>query len=196
MLEKLRYYYNSDYVIINKFIRRRFMTILELVSASNPVLRTPTKPVTDFGDKFQQIVDNMFETMYQVNGAGLATTQVGLKIRVAVVDITLDRSKPLVLVNPEIIDCAKEQQIDMGCLSLPGYWAAVKRSGWVKIRAQDRQGNFYETEGEGVLAEAFQHEIDHLNGVLFIDRLSPLKKKMLQQKARKKMKKYERQQNK
>ena len=170
------------------------MAILSLVDESNPVLRNPTKPITDFGDQFQKTVDDMLETMYEVNGAGLASTQVGLDMRVAVIDVTSDRSQPLVLANPEIIDTANEQQMDMGCLSLPGYWAAVKRSGWVKIRAQDRHGEFYEMEGEGVLAEAFQHEIDHLDGILFIDRLSPLKQKMVRQRAKKALKKHQRRQ--
>ena len=130
--------------------------------------------------------------MYEVNGAGLAATQVGLDIRVAVIDVTADRSQPLVLVNPKIIDSAREQSLDMGCLSLPGCWAAVKRAGWVKVRAQDRYGETFEMEGEGVLAEAFQHEIDHLDGILFIDKLSPLKQKMVRQRAKKVLKRQQR----
>ncbi|WP_062268626.1 peptide deformylase [Endozoicomonas arenosclerae] len=170
------------------------MAILELVPESNPVLRAPTTPVTDFGPDFQKIVDDLFETMYAVNGAGLAATQVGLGIRVAVIDVTSDQSQPLVIVNPEIIEKSGEQKMDMGCLSLPGCWASVKRAGWVKVRAQDRHGEFFEIEGEGVLSEAFQHEIDHLDGVLFIDKLSALKQKMVRQRARKVMKKHERRQ--
>ena len=135
------------------------MALLNLVDESNPVLRAPTQPVTDFGDSYQKTVDDLLETMYHVNGAGLAATQVGLGIRVAVIDVTSDHSQPLILVNPEIIETAREQSMEMGCLSLPGHWAAVKRAGWVKIRAQDRHGEFYEMEGEGILAEAFQHEI-------------------------------------
>ena len=168
------------------------MALLNLVDESNPALRTPTQPITDFGESFQQTVDDLLETMYHVNGAGLAATQVGLGIRVAVIDVTSDHSQPLVLVNPEIIETAKEQSMEMGCLSLPGHWAAVKRAGWVKIRAQDRHGEFYEMEGEGILAEAFQHEIDHLDGILFIDKLSSLKQKMVRQRAKKFMKKQQR----
>ncbi|KEQ19800.1 peptide deformylase [Endozoicomonas numazuensis] len=168
------------------------MAILELVPESNPVLRTPTTPVTDFGPAFQKIVDDMFETMYAVNGAGLAATQVGLGIRVAVIDVTSDQSQALVIVNPEIIETSGEQKMDMGCLSLPGCWASVKRAGWVKVRAQDRHGEVFEIEGEGVLSEAFQHEIDHLNGILFIDKLSVLKQKMVRQRARKVLKRHER----
>ena len=168
------------------------MALLNLVDESNPVLRTPTQPVTDFGDDFQKTVDDLLETMYHVNGAGLAATQVGLGIRIAVIDVTSDHSQPLVLVNPEVIETAKEQNMEMGCLSLPGHWAAVKRAGWVKIRAQDRHGEFYEMEGEGILAEAFQHEIDHLDGILFIDKLSPLKQKMVRQRAKKFLKKQQR----
>ncbi|MGI9280581.1 MAG: peptide deformylase [Endozoicomonas sp.] len=170
------------------------MATLELVPESNTVLRTPTTPVTDFGPDFQKIVDDLFETMYAVNGAGLAATQVGLGIRVAVIDVTSDQSQPLVIVNPEIIEKSGEQKMDMGCLSLPGCWAAVKRAGWVKVRAQDRHGELFEIEGEGVLSEAFQHEIDHLDGVLFIDKLSALKQKMVRQRARKVIKKHERKQ--
>ncbi|UYM15254.1 peptide deformylase [Endozoicomonas euniceicola] len=168
------------------------MALLQLVDESHPHLRQPTKPVSDFGDNLQTIVDDMLETMYEVNGAGLAATQVGLDIRVAVIDVSSDRSQPLVLVNPEIIDSASEQNMEMGCLSLPGCWAAVKRAGWVKVRAQDRYGEFYEMEGEGILAEAFQHEIDHLDGILFIDKLSPLKQKMVRQRAKKALKKQQR----
>ncbi|WP_448216316.1 peptide deformylase [Endozoicomonas sp. 2B-B] len=168
------------------------MAILKLVPESNPALRTPTAPVTDFGPAFQKIVDDMFETMYAVNGAGLAATQVGLGMRVAVIDVTPDKSQPLVIVNPEIIEKSGEQKMEMGCLSLPGCWAAVKRAGWVKVRAQDRHGEFFEMEGEGILSEAFQHEIDHLDGVLFIDKLSALKQKMVRQRARKALKKHER----
>ena len=168
------------------------MALLQLVDESHPHLRQPTKPVTDFGDDLQRTIDDMLETMYEVNGAGLAATQVGLNIRVAVIDVTSDRTQPLVLVNPEIIETASEQSMEMGCLSLPGCWAAVKRAGWVKIRAQDRQGEWYEMEGEGILAEAFQHEIDHLDGILFIDKLSPLKQKMVRQRAKKVLKKQQR----
>ena len=168
------------------------MALLQLVDESHPHLRQPTKPVSDFGDTLQTIVDDMLETMYEVNGAGLAATQVGLDIRVAVIDVSSGRSQPLVLVNPEIIDSAREQNMEMGCLSLPGCWAAVKRAGWVKVRAQDRYGEFYEMEGEGILAEAFQHEIDHLDGILFIDKLSPLKQKMVRQRAKKALKKQQR----
>ncbi len=171
------------------------MALLTLADESNPVLRTPTQPVTEFDDNFQQTVDDMLETMYAVKGAGLAATQVGLGIRLAVIDITSDHSQPLVLANPEIIETAGEQQMDMGCLSLPGCWGAVKRAGWVKIRAQDRTGSTYEMEGEGILAEAFQHEIDHLDGILFIDKLSPLKQKMVKQRARKAIKRHERRQS-
>ena len=168
------------------------MALLNLVDESNPVLRTPTQPVTDFGGSFQKTVDDLLETMYHVNGAGLAATQIGLGIRVAVIDVTSDHSQPLVLVNPEVIETAKEQSMEMGCLSLPGHWAAVKRAGWVRVRAQDRHGEFYEMEGEGILAEAFQHEIDHLDGILFIDKLSPLKQKMVRQRAKKFLKKQQR----
>lgn len=168
------------------------MALLNLIDESNPVLRTPTQPVTDFGASFQKTVDDLLETMYQVNGAGLAATQVGLGIRVAVIDVTSDHSQPLILVNPEIIEAAREQSMEMGCLSLPGHWAAVKRAGWVKIRAQNRHGEYYEMEGEGILAEAFQHEIDHLDGILFIDKLSPLKQKMVRQRAKKFLRKQQR----
>lgn len=168
------------------------MALLQLVDESHPNLRQPAKPVLDFGKAFQTIVDDLLETMYEVNGAGLAATQVGLDIRVAVIDVTADRNQPLVLVNPEIIDSASEQSMEMGCLSLPGCWAAVKRSGWVKVRAQDRYGETFEMEGEGILAEAFQHEIDHLDGILFIDKLSPLKQKMVRQRAKKLLKRQQR----
>ena len=170
------------------------MALLQLVDESHPALRKPTQQVTDFDDELQKITDDMLETMYEVNGAGLAATQVGLGIRLAVIDISKERNQPLVLVNPEIIETSGEQKMDMGCLSLPGCWAAVKRAAWVKVRAQDRKGQHYEMEGEGLLAEAFQHEIDHLDGILFIDKLSPLKQKIVRQRAKKAIRKHNRQQ--
>lgn len=169
------------------------MALLELVDESHPCLRQPTKPVTDFGEDFQKTVEDMLETMYEVKGAGLAATQVGLDCRLAVIDVTPDGSQPLILANPEIIETAGKQNMEMGCLSLPGHWAAVKRAGWVKIRARNRYGKLYEMEGEGILAEAFQHEIDHLDGVLFIDKLSSLKQKMIRRRAKKAVKKHQRQ---
>lgn len=134
----------------------------------DPILRKPSKDVEDFGRRTQILIDDMFDTMYDAEGVGLAAVQVGVLKKVIVID-TGEEGEKLVLVNPEIISVEGEQHGPEGCLSLPGRAAICKRPMKVTIKAQDRDGNFYERTGEGLLAKAFCHEIDHLSGVLYID---------------------------
>lgn len=161
------------------------MALYTVLHFPDPRLKQVAKPVEDFGPEFQQLIDDMFETMYHERGVGLAATQIGIGLRVSVIDTSEDKSGQLVIVNPEIIETSGSELMSEGCLSVPGHWDKVKRATYVKLRALDRHGKPCEIEGEGLLAEAFQHEIDHLNGTLYIDYLSPLKRKIIRGKARK-----------
>ena len=133
----------------------------------------------------------MFETMYHAKGVGLAAPQIGINLRLSVVDATPDKSQQLVLVNPEIITSEGKTAYQEGCLSVPGVYDTVTRATTVTIRAQDRHGKTFEMTADGLLGECFQHEIDHLNGKLFVDLLSPIKRNM----ARKRLEKFKRQQS-
>ena len=161
------------------------MAVRPMVYEPDSVLRERAEPVTDFGEAFQVLVEDMFETMYANNGCGLAAPQIGISLQVSVIDVSETPANPFVIVNPEIIERQGEHKMDAGCLSVPGAFAAVKRSAWVKVKALDRHGNPFEVEGDGLKAECLQHEIDHLNGLLFIDHLQPVKRKMVQGKSRK-----------
>lgn len=162
------------------------MAILKIVYLPDHRLRARSSDVTEFDTALQQLIDDMFDTMYDARGVGLAAPQVGINKRLSVIDVTEDKSQPLVLINPEITQRHGETIFDEGCLSLPGSYDKVKRSTYVTVRALDRDGKSYELSADGLLAECIQHEIDHLNGVLFIDLLSPLKR----DRARKKLEKY------
>lgn len=162
------------------------MTIRKIIYLPDPRLRKLTTPVEVFDDNLQTLINDMFETMYDAQGVGLAAPQIGNHLRLSVVDISSDKSQQLVLVNPEIISSEGQAEFHEGCLSVPGAYDTVIRAEKVVIRAQDRFGNPFEMTGEGLLGECFQHEIDHLNGKLFVDLLSPLKRAM----ARKKLDKF------
>ncbi len=161
------------------------MARLKLVTIPDMRLRKVTKAVTVFDAAFNKIIDDMIETMYAENGVGLAATQVGLDIRLTVIDCSAERDKPRVLVNPEIIEAKNFVTMDEGCLSVPGYYDTVTRAAYVKVKAQDRAGKPYEFEAEGLLAECVQHEVDHLNGKLYIDQLSKFKQKRALDKVKK-----------
>lgn len=165
------------------------MTIRKIIYLPDSRLRQVSKPVEQFDDALQLLIDDMFETMYHARGVGLAAPQIGLNIRLSVVDVSADKTSQLVLVNPEIIEAHGQFQYEEGCLSVPGAYDTVTRAESVRIRAQDRHGEFYEMSADGLLGECFQHEIDHLNGKLFVDLLSPLKRAM----ARRKLEKFKRQ---
>jgi peptide deformylase len=152
-----------------------------------PVLENRTKPVEKFDEELAQLCEDMFASMYAASGVGLAAPQVGLGLRLAVIDVSLGKNPEakLVLANPEIIQFEGEQREEEGCLSLPSFRGNVARPQYVTLRAQDATGKTYEMKGEGLLARAFCHEIDHLNGVLFIQYLSMLRRDLIRRRIRK-----------
>jgi peptide deformylase len=162
--------------------------LLTIRKYGDPVLETPCEPVADFGnDELRQLAANMFETMYGNKGVGLAAPQVGVSKQLTVVDVSAgeDPSAKLVLINPEIVSREGQQLGEEGCLSIPGFREDVRRAMKVKVRALDLDGKPFEVEGEELLARAFQHEIDHLHGVLFLKHLSPLKRDLIRRKIAK-----------
>jgi peptide deformylase len=161
--------------------------IYPIVKFGNPVLEKPAEKVTVFDDELKKLVDDMFESMYAAHGVGLAAPQIGISRRIAVVDVTFqeDVKAKLVLVNPEIIHTEGKHTQSEGCLSIPDFRENVKRSLKVTIRAQDVHGKFFERTGEELLARAFQHETDHLNGKLYISHISALKRDLIKRKIRK-----------
>lgn len=165
------------------------MTIRQIIYLPDPRLRKVSSDITDFNDELQKLIDDMFETMYDAKGVGLAAPQIGINKRLSVIDVTGDESQQLVIINPKVIESKGEESYQEGCLSVPGAYDTVKRAAWVKIRALDRHGKEFEMDSDGLLGECFQHEIDHLNGRLFVDLLSPLKRSL----ARKKLAKFKRQ---
>ncbi len=171
------------------------MAVLDIVMDPAPVLRQGTEPVTEFDDDLQRLIDDMLETMYEVNGVGLAAPQIGVALRLAVMDVTMERNESYVLINPEVVERRGEQLMAAGCLSVPGAYDKVERAEWVKVKAQDRHGEWFEIEGEGLKAECLQHEIDHLDGKLFLDHLSPLKQRRLREKMKKTLKTRKRRQS-
>ncbi len=158
-----------------------------IVKYGDPVLETPAKTVDKFDAEFQQLVADMFESMYAANGVGLAAPQIGTSRRVAVIDVSNGKNveAKIVCANPEIIHAEGEQREEEGCLSVPGFRGLVARPQYVTVRAQDISGKEFEMRGEGLLARAFCHEIDHLNGILFITHLSMLKRDLIKRKIRK-----------
>lgn len=152
------------------------MAKLEILEFPDTRLRTKAKPVTDFGDELQQQIDDMFETMYEAPGIGLAGAQVNIHKRLFVVDVSEDKSEPYVFINPEFVEKRGIEEMEEGCLSFPGVYASVKRANEVVIKAQDRHGEEFELEADGLLAVCIQHENDHIEGKLFVDYLSPLKR--------------------
>jgi peptide deformylase len=146
----------------------------------DPVLRTPAEPVEEVTDEIRALIEDMFETMYAEDGVGLAAPQVGLSIRVIVVDPHEDGVKPVALVNPTVVERSVETaKGEEGCLSIPGVKDIVERPSHVTIEGLDRDGNVVRFEADELQARVLQHEVDHLDGVLFFDRLSPLKRRML-----------------
>ncbi len=158
------------------------MAVLEVLRYPDERLRTIAATVGLIDTTINTIIDDMFETMYAEEGIGLAATQVNIHKRIIVIDVSEDRSKQLVLINPELLEQRGSTGIEEGCLSVPECRALVPRAEWVKIRAQDRQGNLFELETDGLLAICIQHEMDHLIGKLFVDYLSPLKRQRIRQK--------------
>ncbi len=165
------------------------MAILDILRFPDPRLRNKAKPIEQVDAALQRLVDDMFETMYQAPGIGLAATQVNVAKRLVVLDLSEEKNQPLVLINPEIIKSDGSDEYEEGCLSVPGVHETVKRAERIRVKAQDRDGNPFEMDADELLAICIQHEIDHLDGKLFVDYLSSLKR----QRIRKKREKEERQ---
>jgi peptide deformylase len=162
------------------------MAILDILEFPDPRLRTTAAPVAMVDDKLRTLIDDMLETMYEAPGIGLAATQVNVHRRLLVIDVSEDRDQPLVFINPEVtVLDAELGEYDEGCLSVPGFYETVCRPQQVEITAQDRDGNAFTLTTEGLLAICVQHEIDHLDGKLFVDYLSPLKRSRIRQKLEK-----------
>ncbi len=161
--------------------------IFPILKYGAAVLETPSQPVESFDEDLAKLCEDMFESMYVAQGVGLAAPQIGLSKSLTVIDVSVGKNPEarLVLANPEIIRVEGEQREEEGCLSLPGFRAPVLRPAYVTIRAQDAQGKSFEMHGEGLLARAFCHEIDHLNGILFIQHLSMLKRDLIKRRIRK-----------
>ena len=158
------------------------LTILEF---PDPRLRTVAKPVGPVDDATRRLIDDMFETMYDAPGIGLAATQVDVHVRLLVLDVSEDKSRPMVFINPEILESEGSQVYQEGCLSVPGIYADVKRADRVHVRALDRDGKAFEVHADGLLAVCIQHEMDHLAGKVFVDYLSPLKRQLVRKKLAK-----------
>ncbi len=161
--------------------------IYPIVKFGDPVLEKPAETVTVFDDALRKLVADMFESMYAAHGVGLAAPQIGLSQRLVVIDVTFkeDPNAKLVLVNPEIVRLEGKQSGQEGCLSIPEFREQVTRAKRAVIRAQDAEGKWFEKEGEDLLARAFQHETDHLNGRLYISHISALKRDLMKRKIRK-----------
>jgi len=168
------------------------MSVREIKKYPDIVLKEKTKPVTDCNAELDKLIDDMIETMYAAPGVGLAANQVGVSKQVAVIDVSVrDEKSPLiVIVNPEIVHREGEVEAEEGCLSVPDYTAVLKRAMKVYVKGLDRNGKPVEIEAEGLLARALQHEIDHLNGILFVDRMGRIRKEFFKKRyAREKLQK-------
>jgi peptide deformylase len=161
--------------------------IYPVVKYGDPILEKATKPITKFDAELEELTEDMFASMYAAQGVGLAAPQIGLSIRVTVIDVTAGKNPEakLVLVNPEIIHAEGEKREEEGCLSIPGFRGYVVRPQFVTVKAQNAKGEFFEMRGEDLLARAFCHEIDHLDGILFIQHLGMLKRDLIKRKIKK-----------
>jgi len=164
------------------------MALITILEYPDPRLRTRAQPVTQLDAELGTLIDDMFETMYAAPGIGLAATQVDFHKRLIVMDVSESHDQPLVFINPEILSREGEEVSEEGCLSVPENFAEVKRSAKVRVRAQDRNGEVFERDYEGILAVCIQHEMDHLEGKLFVDYLSDLKRERIRKKLEKERK--------
>ncbi len=158
------------------------MTILNVLEFPDPRLRTRAKPVVQVDDALRHLIDDMFETMYAAPGIGLAATQVDVHKRLLVTDVSSEKTEPHVLINPEIIERDGVVVTEEGCLSVPGFYAEVERAETIKVRYLDREGEQQESEFDGMLSVCVQHEMDHLDGKLFVDYLSEAKRQRVRKK--------------
>jgi peptide deformylase len=164
------------------------MALLQILEFPDPRLRARAQPVTQVDAALRTLIDDMFETMYAAPGIGLAATQVNVAKRVLVIDLSERRDQPLALINPEIVARSGVEETEEGCLSVPGYFDKVTRAEQISVRALDRDGRPLEFEADGLLAVCIQHEIDHLDGKLFVDYLSELKRTRIRKKLEKERK--------
>jgi peptide deformylase len=164
------------------------MALLNILHYPDPRLRTKAQPVKEVDEAIRRQIRDMFETMYAAPGIGLAATQVDFHQRLIVIDISEDKSSPLTLINPEILSQEGEQQYDEGCLSVPGFYEPVDRAAKIRVRALDKDGNQFEMDADGLLAVCIQHEMDHLEGKLFVDYLTELKRQRIRKKLVKQQK--------
>lgn len=164
------------------------MAILNILHFPDDRLRTIAKPVETVTDKHRALINDMLETMYDAPGIGLAATQINVHEQILVIDISEDKTQPTVLINPEILEKEGDQEYDEGCLSVPGIYETLHRAEKIRVKAINKEGEEFEMTAEGLLAVCIQHEMDHLQGKLFVDYLSQLKK----QRIRKKLEKQQR----
>jgi len=164
------------------------MALLKIIRFPDARLRTVAKPVADVSENIRNLLDDMLETMYAAPGIGLAATQVNVHKQIVVIDISEEKNQPHVFINPVITKKDGEETSEEGCLSVPEYYAEVKRAETVTVEALDKNGEKFTLDAEGLLAVCIQHELDHLKGKLFIDYLSPLKQKRLRKKLEKQAK--------
>jgi peptide deformylase len=163
----------------------RFLSILNILEFPDERLRKRAAMVETVDDKIKKLADDMLETMYESRGVGLAATQVNVHQRVIVIDISENKDAPLFLINPEIFEKDGVEESEEGCLSVPGFFEKVKRAEHIRVKALDRDGLPYEFEARDLLAVCVQHEIDHLDGKLFVDYISPLKRQRIKKKLEK-----------
>lgn len=161
------------------------MALLTILEYPDPRLRTQATPVAEVDDALRRLIDDMLETMYVANGVGLAATQVNVHQRLVVIDVSEARNAPQVFINPEIIGREGVEVTEEGCLSVPGMYDMVQRAERITVRAQDRQGEVFTLDADGLLAVCIQHELDHLQGKLFVDYLSDLKRTRIRKKLEK-----------
>ncbi|MBA3979904.1 MAG: peptide deformylase [Alcanivorax sp.] len=162
------------------------MALLDILEFPDPRLRTVAKPVEKVDDELRKLIDDMFETMYAAPGIGLAASQVNVHKRLLVLDVSDEHNEPMVFINPEVTPLTGETKTyDEGCLSVPGFYETVERPDRIKVRALDRNGEPFEMECDGLLAVCLQHEIDHLDGKLFVDHISRLKRDRIRKKLEK-----------
>lgn len=158
------------------------MAILDILVYPDSRLRTVASAVESVDDDLRTVIDDMFETMYAAPGIGLAATQVNMHKRLIVIDVSEERNQPYVFINPELLEAEGEEEMQEGCLSVPGYFETVRRAENVRVRALDRNGEEFELQADGLLAVCIQHEIDHLDGKVFVDYLSTLKRDRIRKK--------------
>lgn len=161
------------------------MALLDILCFPDSRLRTVAQSVEEVDDSLRSLIDSMLETMYDAPGIGLAATQVNVHKRILVIDVSEEKNQPLILINPMILERKGGQEGEEGCLSVPGYYESVERADYVRVEALDRDGRQFELEADGLLAVCIQHEMDHLDGKLFVDYLSKLKRSRIQKKLEK-----------